>query len=369
MFKNYEQLKEFYSYVESQLTLDDYEDLLYTLGVEQIKKSSSEWHINSICHNIEGGGLNLRFYLESRTFYCFSGCDESFNIFTLIQKRHNVLGTPISSLQSLKYVCQYKRIPFNGNAPQVKSDRFMWEKKDNLGMYLESKDYDSDLTIYDDEIIDNLPMIYHTNFLDSGITLNTLNKYNVRYYPTKSQIVMPCYDIENNLIGIRVRNMDEDKDLPKYCPFRRLDGLEYKFSTNKNFYGINHNASEIKRTGEVWLVESERSVLIADSWFGDKSKALALYGSSFKQDKLNILFELEVTKVIIFLDSDFKETTGDEFNKFTDKVNKIKDVLKEYVNEIYVVYNNIGMDMYKENAFDVGKKGFKELWKNMEKLK
>lgn len=363
--EDYERLKEFYIEVEDSLTLADYEYLLEENDYHICYKKSNEWRIKTACHNIDikDAKPNLRFNLESRVFTCFSECSCSYNIFTLLQKRLNLIGSPKTSIEVLKYICNYKGIPFDFKTKEVASNnKSNWKKI--LTKY-SSKVVEKEKVVFDKNILNQFPILYHTDWLDYGISEEVLEKYNIRYYPYKSQIVIPCYDIEGDLVGIRIRNMNQEIDI-KYKPLKILDGTEYNFPTDDYFYGENFNIERVKKEKEVWLVEAEKSVLKAETWFGDKNITLGLYGCHLSDIKLKKLINANVNKAVIMLDSDFTEI-GDNipYNDFEKRVLKIANKLKPYM-EVYVCYNNLGYNGYKFSPFDFTREQFNKLYESKE---
>lgn len=365
--EEYEKLKQFYTDVEESLTLSDYDLIFNELDIPIAYKKTNEWRLKTACHNIDAhsSGTNLQFSLDSRSFFCFSQCNCSYNIFTLIQKRFHLLGENKTSMQCLKWVCDLKGIKFDFTAEQPKNkNRVKWER--DLSQYINKKSNEKEVEIYNKRDLSFFSKIYHDDWLNYGISEDTMEKFNIRYYPYRNQIIIPCYDKRGDLIGVRVRNMIEGVN--KYMPLKMLNGKEYNFPTNKYFYGINVNQVEIKRTGVVWLVEGEKSVLKANDWFGEKSVVLALYGSVLSKEKIEQLIKLGVDKVIIMIDSDFKETKGEEYNKFKEKVVKIASEVYPMIGEVEAVYNNQGYDGYKLSPFDFTREQFDKMYENRLKI-
>lgn len=249
----------------------------------------------------------------------------------------------------------------------------MYNWQTSLNKYLKGSTL-ADLPNYDKSVINNYPKIYHTDWLDFGISENTLDKYNIRYYEYQSQIVIPVYSHNGNLIGIRVRNMNPNNI--KYIPLSTLNGTMYNFPSNAIFYGECFNEAEIKRTKIVNIVEAEKSVLKSDTWFDNKSVTLGLLGSALGKQRLDYLISLGVEEVNLMLDSDFEVTLDEngepiinqkQFELFQDKVYKLYDFMSPYFNKIYIVYNNLGYtDMYKANPFDFDIDRYNKLCKSKE---
>lgn len=367
--EEYEALKQFYIDVEDKLTLSDYEEILEENDFHICYKNNKEWRIKTACHNIDikDAHPNLRFNLDNRVFTCFSSCSCSYNIYTLLQKRYKLIGKSDRSIDILKYICEFKGIKFNfsiNNSP-LTSNKSNWKKI--LSKY--NKDIKTfDKIVYDKKDIEIFSKKYHTDWLDYGISEEVLDKYNIRYYDYQSQIVIPCYDKVGDLIGIRIRNMNPDCNA-KYKPLKTLDGTLYAFPTEYYFYGENFNLERIRKRKEVWLVEAEKSVLKAETWFGDDNITLGLYGLNLSPQKVNTLISAGVNVAVIMIDSDFHTMNEDneEYEIFEKNVEKLAQQLKPYM-KVYVCYNNQGFDGYKYSPFDFTREQFDILYKNKEEI-
>ena len=145
--------------------------------------------------------------------------------------------------------------------------------------------------------------MYLQEWIDEGISIGTMAKYEIEYYPSKNCIVLPCRDKEYNLIGIRGRYFYGEGG--KYRPIKLLDGTMYNFPTSMFMYGEWQNKESIQRQHKVILVEGEKSVIKSDSWYGDNSITLALYGSSLGGEHIRTLIKLGVDEVCLGIDYDY----------------------------------------------------------------
>ena len=360
-----------------KMTIDDYYYIMEKLGARRRLNRFS-----AICHEVDSTKYNLSFDEESRCFYCFSECNCSYSLLSLIKKRRELLNENSKTIPSLKWLCQELNIEFNFKEEAQKSntDRYNW--KVNLNKYLKGNRQEKILPKYDKKVLEYFPKIYHEDWLDYGISEETMDKYNIRYYPYKNQIVIPCYDHNGNMCGIRIRNMNkellETTDIPKYMPLKMLDGTEYKFPTNLCFYGENFNSQNCQRTKSVILSEGEKSVLKHESWFGSNNNiCLGMYGSNLGNEKLKKLVYWGIETYYISLDSDFETIYEDEENgilsknyiKFEEKVMKIAKEIRPYAKKIYVIYNNVNLkNFYKCNMYDGTLEQFHLLWNNKEEV-
>lgn len=370
-----EEFEQFSNFINTTLyetmTLDDYETVMESLDIPR-KRNTNEY--KSACHNdnLSQAKYNLMFYPNTRSYYCFSECRCSFNILTLVEKIFITRGVlNISDKQKrvkcMKYICEQCNIPFDFETTETKPKlEYNWKKA--LLKYLPKDNTIEELTIYDKKVLELFPKLYHSSWIDYGISIETMEKYDIRFYHFRQQIIVPCFDKNNQLCGIRVRNTIDDI-VPKYTVLQILNGNQYSFPTGQLFYGEYQNSDEIMRTKSAILVEAEKTVLKFDTWFGKKNISLGLFGSSLTKAKLLRLLELEVTTVYIMIDSDFTTIDSDEFKKFEEKVYKMYDMMKPYIPNIYVVYNNQGWEnCYKFSPTDYSREQFNILMKEKERI-
>ena len=325
-----------------------------------------------MCHNLNpfDGSPKLEFYTDTYTFHCYTRCGCSFDIYQLIQKRAKLKGEEWSVFQCAKWICETLGIEFNFKDDGKRKASTIYNWQSELSKYTKKK-HKVDVPVYDPSILDMFPRIYHENWISRGISLETMDKYNIRYYPFRSQIVLPCYDCLGNLVGIRVRNMIPE--MPKYIPLELLDGTQFNFPTNAVPYGININQAKIEKSKECWLFEAEASVHVCDTWYGNDNVALGLYGHELGDMQLRKLIELGVQTLVICFDSDFHEIYDEngefteEFDKFFKAVTKVYNKCKPYIPNIYACYNNMGFDdMYKASPVDNGRERFELLMSKKE---
>lgn len=370
--QEYEAFKNFiHELLYERMTLDDYEIIMRRLGAN---KRGDRY--NTICHNINGGGYNLAFNKETKSFCCFSECSCSYSLLSLIKKRRELLGEPCSTYQSLKWLCNELSIEFNfkEEIKQVNTNIYKWQN--SLLKYTKNKNKNIELRVYNKRILNYFPKIYHTDWIDYGISEEVLDKYNIGWYNYKQQITIPCYRQNGDLIGIRIRNMNPEIDI-KYIPLQLLDGTEFNFPTNEVFYGENFNWINVQRTKSVILVESEKTVMKYESWYGAKNNiCLGLYGSVLSNAKLRKLLSWNCETFYICLDSDFEsiEYSNNDgkttpYEKFEKKVMNIYNKLKPYAKSVYVIYNNLGFEnCYKYSITDYTREQFEKIWNNKEKI-
>lgn len=353
--------------LKARLKLLDYEKLFKALNIPIYTKGYKYWTLYTACHNRDPyqGSPKLLFYFDTGMFQCLTQCSCSFDIISLAQKRLKLLSKPCSFFDAINFIIETTGFEIDTVKRINKPNICDWQS--GLEKFVRFRSTGSTLKPYDKSILDQLDHSVPQQWLDEGISTSTMLKYQIGYYERSQATTIPCFNRSGELIGIRCRHWRPDEiEAGKYRPLSLLDGTTFKFPTNQVFFGINWNWSEIERTGHVILAEAEKSVLKADTMWGEKSNVLALYGSNLGLQRRNQLIKLGVDHVTIALDSDFHETGDEGYNKFEQKVLAIAKLFKGYA-KIDVVYNNINLpNAYKASPFDFDEVTYNLMWENRE---
>ena len=90
----------------SQLTLEMYETLFKELDVPIYSKSKDKYVLYTSCHNKRGldGSPKLYWYTDTKVFVCYTGCNATFNIITLVMKRLALLGEDGGFLNAINFI-------------------------------------------------------------------------------------------------------------------------------------------------------------------------------------------------------------------------------------------------------------------------
>ena len=365
----FEQYKEFIRKLKYEvMTLDDYELIFNRLGGQGVIKSQSDdqWILYTMCHNLNpfDGSPKLYFYTETRSLYCYTRCNKSYDLYELVRKRFELQGKKKNLYACVKWVCEQLNIPFKFTDEVQKSNTSLYNWK-GLLKYTKKGRQEKPLKIYDKSILNNFETIYHQDWIDDNISIETMEKYGIKYYPYNDSIIIPCLDRYGELIGIRQRFLDPYG--AKYLPLELLDGTSYEFPVNKTLYGLNYNADNIEHYKRVVLFEAEKSVLQTDTMFACKNFAVALYGKAMSKEKVKQILELGIEEVIIGIDFDYDEVGDNElFNKFKDNVYRIGDYFKPYC-KVTAMISYKGHDR-KDSPSDKGMERYLELFNNREEL-
>ena len=347
------------------LTLAHYDMIIQRLGIPIFSKSNSEWRLWTGDKNVNPleGSPKLIFYPDSHIFMGYTA-GRSYDIISLVQTRLALLKQPCSFLDACQFILDTTNINPD-SISRIKKDGHIYDWS-NLERFIRVRKYGNQLSEYNRNIIDTLPPLYPQAWIDEGISEETMDKYQIRYYERCNQTVIPCFDDEARLVGVRVRNWDKDRvEQAKYMPLVTLDGQCYKFNTNQVFYGINYNKPEIERTGKVIIVESEKAVMKLDTYMGRHNIALGMYGSNLGIQRRNQLLKMGVNTVSYVVDNDFIGQDDEFFEQWREKIRHFIKLWDGFC-RVEIVWDNLGLLGPKENATDRTKEVWEQLWENRE---
>ena len=345
-----------------KLTIQDYHNIMRKLGA-----TYNGSRFNTICHNIDGGKYNLAFNEDDKYFTCFSECGCSYSLLSLVKKRRELLGEPCSTYRSMKWICEQCGIAFNfkEEVKEVNNNIYNWQ---NLLRYTKEHK-SSENKIYSNSILSELEDCIYLPWIDEGITEETQEKYQIKWYNRNQQVVIPVRNINGDLVGCHCRNTNPDliADGMKYIPLHMLCGDEYKFQMGLELFGLNYNKINIEKSKSVILVESPKSVMQFDN-FSMPNICVGMFGMGFSLQKLKLLLNLGVDKFTIALDKQYEEIGNTEYKSWEKKVNKIIDIVRPYANEIAVIWDKDKLLDYKDSPTDKGEDIFIQLWNEREIL-
>lgn len=353
--------------LKARLTTSDYEKLFKALNIPIYTKGYKYWTLYTACHNLDPykGSPKLLYYFDTGMFQCLTGCSASFDIIALVQKRLKLLYKPCSFHDAVNLIIKTTGLEMESVKRINKPTICDWS---GLEKFVRFRSTGSTLEPYDKSILDQLDHSVPQQWLDEGISLETMIKYQIGYYDRLDATTIPCFNQQGELIGIRCRHWRPNEiEEGKYRPLSLLDGTTYKFPTNQVFYGINWNWGEIERTGVVMVVESEKAVMWLDSLYHEQNVALGMYGKNLGLQRRNQLIKLGVNRVIYIPDNDWIGKTQSDFDKWEQDIIKFGNQFKGYAN-VDVVWDNLGLLKEKENATDNGIETWNKLFDNKEVL-
>lgn len=308
-----------YAEIISNLDTDSVIHLMTELGADRYDDRGDFVIFPTICHNLESSeaSMKLYFYKKNKMFVCYTECG-SMSIFKFLRTYYEERQIEYDWYQDIyEVVCNCSSFKQKEGfiKPVYKSlkERYSVVRKE------------VQLPEYSPNVLDCFIKYYPPEWLNDGISKLAMDKFNISYSISQNKIIIPHYDIDGRLVGIRGRTLNEWEidNVGKYAPIQ-VEGVWYKHPLSMNLYGLNKTFMDIQRNGICYLFESEKSVMQMDS-FNIPNCSAAVCGSNFNKYQLNILMKFcAPSEVVICFDKE--ELPGEEkyFNKLWNICQKYK---------------------------------------------
>ena len=344
-----------YNEIVKNLKKEEVKHLLLDLGAEEVIEKDNCFITNTICHNIEGGSLKLYYYFDTHLFYCFTE-DGPMTIYKFLENYYKTRNIEYNWGQDiLKVVFQCSA----ATELTTKETIFKQSLKDKY-----RKRQSIQLAAYSPNVLESFVKQYPIEWLEDNISAGAMDKYNIRYSISQNKIIIPHYDINNRLVGIRGRALNESEiGYAKYAPVK-IEDIVYKHKLSLNLYGLNHNWENIKELGICYIAESEKAVLQSEL-FGEKNCTVAICGSSLNIYQIKLLMQhCQPKEIVLCLDKE--ELPGEDkyFYKLWDMCSKYK----LYTNMSFI-YDRENLLNLKDSPFDRGRNIFNKLLEKRVKVK
>ena len=317
----------------------------------------------TICHNPpHEGSKKLYYFFNTRLFICFTSCG-TFDIFDLIIKIKKQIGEEWSLYNSMTFVVNYF-LGFIDNLHFKKSDNQDWKI---IERWESANSNITPTTVTLDEVdgsfLKNLPQPRILDWEREGINYRILQRNNVHYDGSVDGIIIPHYDIDNRLIGIRERALSEqDIEYGKYRPLR-YNGILYNHPLGYNLYNLNNSKKNIQAMRTAILYEGEKSCMCHASLFGEENDiSIASCGSSITTYQIRLLLKNNVKELVIAFDRQYQEIGDKEWEQWVKKLTSFNDKYGHYLQISYVFDTGKLLD-YKDSPIDKGKDVFLQLFK------
>lgn len=354
--------KEFSEKVKNDLSIDQVCDLLASLGGDpQIK---GDLIISrTICHG--GHSHKLYYYDNTKLFKCYTDCLDSFDIFELIIKINKLDNIDYSLPQAIRFITNYYGIVVETEISENQENLQDWQilNKYDRSSSQEKEEKIVEMKFYDDKILQYLPHPRILNWEKEGITREVMEECGICYDPSYQGIVIPHYDINGKLVGIRERTLiKENENNGKYKP-AILNYKQYNHPLGFNLYNLNNSKENIKKIKKVFVFEGEKSCLLYRSYFGgDADISVAVCGSNLINYQVQLLLSLGVEEICIAFDKQFQEIGDDEWKRWTKKLKELNRKYSPLV-QISFLFDKMNLLGYKDSPIDRGPEIFMQLFK------
>lgn len=341
--------------VLDSLTTDKIIQILQSLGVTDIMEQEDKLILPTICHNAADAekSLKLYYYEESKLFTCFTECASSFNIYELIKKVYSLNEEAIGFYEAYNYVLGFiDRAEFTSFEP-YRSVSTRYSRKLSTTVLPE----------YNPAVLKRFPFHPTVEWLNEGITAAAMRKFNIKFSPNALKIIMPHYDLDNRLVGIRGRALDryEIESYGKYMPVK-VEGRWYTHHLSLNLYGANTNKKAIQQAKRAIIFEGEKSILKMSDFYGDDSLAVAVCGNNLHKVQIDILVKLlGVSEIVIAFDKEYLNLRTPEAERYKYRLIALCEKYSNYANFSFI-YDMNGLLNIKDAPVDQGKEIYERLY-------
>lgn len=344
--------------VKDQLEIEDINLLLEQLGAEP-ELYDDKIVAKTICHC--GDSHKLYYYDNTRLFHCFTKCGDVFDVFDLVSRVKN-----IDLNASIFYIVNFFNLQHKINVVEDNSlneDWKIFKRCKELDDLLEVSDEKIVLPEIDADILNNYPQPRYSNWEEEFIPKEICDYMNIRYNPISGGILIPHYDINGRMVGIRERTLiQENEKFGKYRPIK-MRGKLRNHPLGFNLYGLNKAKARIEELGVAMVFESEKAVLQAMNYLGTKNNiAVSMCGSTLSNYQYHLLLDCHVREICIGIDRDFFEIGDSEYEKVVKKMEKMYRKYCPSCN-ISFMFDLQGLTGYKKSPTDCGDDVFMELWR------
>lgn len=340
-----------YKQIIDNLDINSIVELMKKLGADRYEEKEKFFIFPTICHNINSAEASMKLYLykDTKLFVCYTE-DGNMSIFKFLKTYYETRQIEYDWFEDIYNVvlnCGNFRPKEGFDTIQYQSlkDRYRIKKK-QVG-----------LEKYPSGILDIFMKNYPVEWLNDGISRRAMDKYNIKYSVSQNKIIIPHYDINNNLIGIRGRALNEweIENIGKYMPIQ-IEKKWYTHPLSLNLYGLNHTKENIKKYGICYIGEAEKFCLQSES-FSFPNCSCAVCGSQFNKYQLDILMKnCQPKEIVICFDKEEKDKEDKYFFK-------LYNLCKKYINycKMSFIYDTENLLKLKESPTDCGENIFKKL--------
>ena len=324
----------------------------------------------TICHNPPGEGSRKLYYYDNEEgglFRCYTGCNDTFDVFDLAikvadiqQNKRYDLNDAVRALAYRFGIIDY----INEDEQSGLDDWKIFNRYDRIDK-IEVKNYDVCLKNYDDVILSRFNYNVKIGpWLDEGMTQDVLTKATIGFYPGGDQITIPHYDKDGRFVGLRGRalNKEEAERFGKYRPLK-INGELYNHPLGMNLYNLNNSKDNIQKIEKAIVFESEKSCLLYQSYFGiENDISVACCGSNISAYQIHMLIAAGAKEIIVAFDRQFQALGDKEHKHQIANFRKLFTKYKNYVNLSFINDRHM-ITSYKASPIDEGPEKFLQLFK------
>lgn len=355
--------------VLKDITEEQILSILKDYGVTPERLKEKEIWFQTVCHG--GDSHKLCYFRDSKTFYCYTNCGHIGDIISLIQKIENCkFGKALNSVAEKLHYNPNKLVGF-GIDKELREDAHYYnrllsmKRRKRIVVPTLKEIPEAVLSYFDDRS-------FYEGWIEEGISIRSMIKYDICWDELNEHIIIPHRDKDGRIVGIRRRTLKEDELNMgnKYMPLF-FCGKEYAHSLGSNLYGLDKNKKAIEKSKKIIIVESEKSVLLSDTYYGKNSVTVATCGFNISPIQLQLIIQSGAEEVILGFDKDFNDNDflvtekriGKDYENFLRYKNKLQSfcrLVSPYAKVSYI-QDLEGLLKIKDSPFDRGKEVFERL--------
>lgn len=352
--------------IKDSLSLDDIFSLLEEWGGEP-EMTSYGILARTICHNLPGeGSKKLYFYENSRLFRCYTGCDDSFDIFDLVIKVKEIQEhVSIDLNEAVRFIAHWFGLPGveEEDLTPTMADWAIIEARNRI-QELQPKSFEVVLKEYNSSVLDRLNYrVKIQPWLNEGMTQEVLQQARIGFFPPTAQITIPHFDGEGRFVGLRGRTLitADGERFGKYRPLV-INNQMYNHPLGMNLYNLDKVKKNIQTFQKAIIYESEKSTLLHASYFGvENNISVACCGSNISAFQIHMLLDCGAKEIIVALDRQYQNLGDIEFNHLIKNLKNIYNKYHSMVNISFIFDKEKILD-YKSSPIDHGPDKFKYLF-------
>lgn len=347
--------------VKESLEMEDIFSLLEQLGAEP-EMFSDHIECFAICHGSDGPDKKLWYYDNTHLFKCWTHCHDTFDVFGLLQK---VEGFSLN--EAVYYVVQFFNLDWKltqTDAAMLTEDWKLFKRYEEISEIKINHDKIV-LPEIDYNVLKNYPSPLVKPWIEEGISKEVCDYAGIKYDPVRGSILIPHFDENNRLIGIRQRTLVQEEEVyGKYRPWQRGNKM-YNHPLAFNLYNLNNSKENIRRMGVALVCEGEKSALKITEYLGTSNDiSVAVCGSSISKYQFDLLLSFGMREMAVCFDKDFEQVGDENYYNVIEKLQKIYDKYSASCNVSFLFDKHGDKLEYKNSPTDQGKEVFMQLWKD-----
>lgn len=342
--------------IANELTPEEIIDLVMGLGADRYNETDKCIIFPTICHNVDAAdaSMKLYYYKGNKKFHCYTDCGDNFNIFTLFERRYKLLGIEYNFYKDIVLKIDKQvgfKVDTSAASSKYKSIEDRYKKQETI----------IDIPHLNPNLLNAYTFFATPEWLEDGISEESMQQYNIKFSIDENKIIIPHYNDEGYLIGIRGRSLNpEDLLKGKYMPVI-IEGEMKSHPLGYNLYGLNLVKGNIKNKQIAIIGEGEKFCLQYNTMFGHGNNiTVAACGSNLSSYQIDLLIKTGAKKILIAFDKE-----GEDWQGRQSHYNKLQSFCERfsYKCKMGFIYDAKNLLRLKESPTDRGKEIFLELYK------